>query len=594
MMQTASNLPSRSARQAYDYVLAEGSPEYYREFIELYPHDPLSDRLRGLLGSLLQAAAWHNAVLANSPLGYKSFYDNYGNSPYAQAALKLQSQPKTVPLFQPTQLIVPPQLKQTIKLTNLGSPKDNLGTSLGQAGPQVHGGNLSTGISQGNLGVALGDKIDSGKNIGGKADTGQIVHLPSGVMPMQPSTETPSSDPKKIVTLPASGTNVTTSPNGGVAGKIVTLPVGTLGKGGSNQDSKMNGSSKPCGRSSGQQAAAILCGQARDGRAKAQRQPVAREPAAEQYPDRQDQQQYKRQFECALCHDGAIPRSPRAIERPGPGTRRVHALIAHPDVLRTADRWRGWFRNPAAPNADNASTAGLPAFNRTRSARRQLLQAQRHRRVGIGQRGDRRKMVGVGYRCKPCRNPGYTPGIDNGPALPEIFRAFIAPHHGVEAAMHRRLPEQRARRHRRCIVEFECVVDRCFGQWTKVEQARNGVGRAHKPIRQRRIECAPVGRQHACRKMAAGGVTADDERPPQPRQLPRRHFHLPDNVVDGNIGAKIVARYGDVDAMGVQPTGQMAEGRTIERLPVATVNKNDDRAALSPGKKSIWLRAPGP
>ena len=55
IIQTASNLPSRSVRQAYDYVLSEGSPEYYEEFIRLYPHDPLSDRVRVLLGNLLVA-----------------------------------------------------------------------------------------------------------------------------------------------------------------------------------------------------------------------------------------------------------------------------------------------------------------------------------------------------------------------------------------------------------------------------------------------------------------------------------------------------------------------------------------------------------
>src|SRR6266436_1457623 len=66
IIQTASNLPGRSVRQAYDYVLAEGSPEYYQEFIQLFPHDPLSDRIRWLLGNLLEATAWHRAVLANS------------------------------------------------------------------------------------------------------------------------------------------------------------------------------------------------------------------------------------------------------------------------------------------------------------------------------------------------------------------------------------------------------------------------------------------------------------------------------------------------------------------------------------------------
>jgi hypothetical protein len=104
----ADNLPSRSARQAYDYVLAENSVDNYQEFIRLYPRDPLCDRIRILLGSLLQANAWHHAVIENSPIAYKSFYDKYSNSSYAQSALKLAEQPKLVPLSQPTHIIAPP------------------------------------------------------------------------------------------------------------------------------------------------------------------------------------------------------------------------------------------------------------------------------------------------------------------------------------------------------------------------------------------------------------------------------------------------------------------------------------------------------
>ena len=52
IVQMAANLPSRSVRQAYDYVLSEGSPEYYEEFIRLYPHDPLCDHIRVLLCNL--------------------------------------------------------------------------------------------------------------------------------------------------------------------------------------------------------------------------------------------------------------------------------------------------------------------------------------------------------------------------------------------------------------------------------------------------------------------------------------------------------------------------------------------------------------
>ena len=104
IVQMAANLPSRSVRQAYDYVVSEGSPEYYEEFIRLYPHDPLCDDIRVLLYNLKVAKAWHKAVLANSPFAYKTFHENYSNSPYAPAALKLYGAPKAVPLMQFTHL----------------------------------------------------------------------------------------------------------------------------------------------------------------------------------------------------------------------------------------------------------------------------------------------------------------------------------------------------------------------------------------------------------------------------------------------------------------------------------------------------------
>ncbi|WP_174683028.1 caspase family protein [Bradyrhizobium mercantei] len=104
IVQMASNLPNRSVRQAYDFVLSEGRPDYYEEFIRLYPRDPLCDRIRFLLTNWLQVAAWHKAVLANTPFAYKTFHDNFAGSPYAQSALKLQARPKVVPLMQFTRL----------------------------------------------------------------------------------------------------------------------------------------------------------------------------------------------------------------------------------------------------------------------------------------------------------------------------------------------------------------------------------------------------------------------------------------------------------------------------------------------------------
>jgi hypothetical protein len=100
VVQMASDLPWRSVDQVYDYVLSEGSPAYYQEFINRFPYDPRSDRIRHLLLGLTEAAEWHKAVLANSPLAYKNFYDHHGNSPYAKAALHLESRPKGTALMQ--------------------------------------------------------------------------------------------------------------------------------------------------------------------------------------------------------------------------------------------------------------------------------------------------------------------------------------------------------------------------------------------------------------------------------------------------------------------------------------------------------------
>jgi len=182
IVQTASNLPSRSARQAYDYVLSEASPEYYEEFIRLYPRDPLCDRIRYLLGNLLQATAWHKAVLANSPVAYKSFHDSYANSPYAQSALKLQAQPRTVPLMQFTRLTRSP----AVNLTSTGLSKDHLPM---QGGSRIDGfpgkgtglggnlGKLGTRPAIGNSGTNTGIN-GNGQGTGTSTGTGKISNLP--------------------------------------------------------------------------------------------------------------------------------------------------------------------------------------------------------------------------------------------------------------------------------------------------------------------------------------------------------------------------------------------------------------------------------
>jgi len=223
VVQMASNLPSRSTRQAYDYVVSEARPEYYQEFIEMYPHDPLCDHVRWLLNNLLLTQAWHKAVLANSPLGYKSFYDSYANTPYAHVALKLEAQPKQIPLMQATKFLAPQNIAPTFKIGNLGQPKYMPLMQQGN-GAQQMGGNSTVVQKPGDNNV-----------IGKLGNGGQIVNLPSGNN--QPN-GTPSQTPGKIVTLPAP-TNTTT--NTGGIGKIVTLPATNNQNGGSNNAGTTSG-----------------------------------------------------------------------------------------------------------------------------------------------------------------------------------------------------------------------------------------------------------------------------------------------------------------------------------------------------------------
>ncbi|MDO8401496.1 MAG: caspase family protein [Bradyrhizobium sp.] len=160
----AGDLPSRSPRQAYEYVLAENSVENYQEFIRLYPHDPMADRIRILLGNLLQAKAWHIAVQANSAVAYKSFYEKFSNSPYAQSALKMAAQPKIIPLSQPIRILAAP----SVKTGGLGIAKDHFGSRPGAQGLPQGGGQIVTLPSP-------GAKPASEH---AAANTGKIVSLP--------------------------------------------------------------------------------------------------------------------------------------------------------------------------------------------------------------------------------------------------------------------------------------------------------------------------------------------------------------------------------------------------------------------------------
>ncbi len=215
VVQAASNLPSRSVRQAYDYVLSEGSPEYYEEFIRLYPHDPLCDRIRLLLRNLVVATAWHKTVIANSPLAYKSFYDNYGNSPYAKSALNLQVQPKAVPLMQFTHLA---KVQPSFKPHN-GGISPALGISKHNLGAQAHMPMPSKIVTLPAKGTTI-NPINGGNN---NASPGKVTTLPGKINPIPVNAGNASGG--KVTTLPGKiGTPANVGNNGGNTGKVTTLP----------------------------------------------------------------------------------------------------------------------------------------------------------------------------------------------------------------------------------------------------------------------------------------------------------------------------------------------------------------------------------
>lgn len=216
VVQMASNLPSRSTRQAYDYVLSEGRPEYYQEFIEMYPHEPLCDHIRWLLSNLLISQAWHKAVLANTPLAYKTFYDSYGNSPYAQGALKLETQPKLIPLTQATKFLAPQNMASTLKLGNLGQAKYVPLMQQAGGGSPINGNLPANRQPNGTL----------------SQTPGKIVMLPAPT-----NTMTNNGGIGKIVTLPVTNTTQNAGHANGNPGKIVSMPV-NVGKAGSTIDVK--------------------------------------------------------------------------------------------------------------------------------------------------------------------------------------------------------------------------------------------------------------------------------------------------------------------------------------------------------------------
>ena len=190
VVQMASNLPSRSTRQAYDYVAVRGhGRSTIRSSSRCIRTTRCATTSAGCSTTCCITQAWHKTVLANSPVGYKTFYDSYGNSPYAQSALKLQTQPKHDPPDAGDQ--VPGAAEHCPDLQG----RQSRPAQIHAADQQGNGGAQMNG----NLPVV--QKPQKASGIGKLGNGGQIVNSCRRQSPNQPN-GTPSQTPGKIVTLP--------------------------------------------------------------------------------------------------------------------------------------------------------------------------------------------------------------------------------------------------------------------------------------------------------------------------------------------------------------------------------------------------------
>ncbi len=171
-----------------------------------------------MLAAKLMAIAWHEAVVANSPFAYQAFYKQYPVSPYSQIALKLQQQPKILPLYQPTNNFAPGQFGQQYKFTTLhqinpvqmgGSQQGNLPINKLPVLNPMPGNGQGNGNNQGNgIGVGNGlNKLAPGIDLAHGSNGSKIEPVITGNHNI---TTLPTNKIDPVVT----GNHVPTLPNG--------------------------------------------------------------------------------------------------------------------------------------------------------------------------------------------------------------------------------------------------------------------------------------------------------------------------------------------------------------------------------------------
>jgi hypothetical protein len=240
----AQNIRARTSRDAYKLAIQEGSTEYYEEYVRVYPTDPYAAHIRRLLAARVAAVAWHHAVKVNSPGAYQAFYRDHSDSPYASNAMKLWQQPRSMQLYQPTKIMIAPQIAPQVKLTNFN------GVNIGQGNnaPIGLGGNgslFNKKIQLGNGGLGNGGIGNGGLPNGGQL--GPKVGLPANVNgnPVGNAGQVLNNGKPNGVGLPAN-----TGIAGGIKG-VGTPGNGTAGNGVPGNVKVLNGNTGIVGRPNG-------------------------------------------------------------------------------------------------------------------------------------------------------------------------------------------------------------------------------------------------------------------------------------------------------------------------------------------------------
>ena len=90
-------LKGKTAEQAHELIVGDGSDQAYEAFIGLYAGSPLDLEARQWLDRHRRMAAWNRAVLANTAAGYRAFLADYPDSDLTPTARKLEERLRNRP-----------------------------------------------------------------------------------------------------------------------------------------------------------------------------------------------------------------------------------------------------------------------------------------------------------------------------------------------------------------------------------------------------------------------------------------------------------------------------------------------------------------